>query len=99
MNLSDAVSDPHLNSKRFDVVRSVSTSSEIRQIELNLIPSIIQTHGHRANERLDARRGLIVARTETTANISIVEYLRSSTKRTVSNAISQGNAVLLVLRT
>ena len=75
MNLSDAASDAHLNSQRFDVVRSVSTSSEIRQIELNLIPSIIQTHGHRANEGLDACRGLIVAGTETAANVSIVENL------------------------
>jgi hypothetical protein len=48
----------NLHSQSLYVVRAVSSTGEIREIELNLIPALIQSHGHGADERLHARRGL-----------------------------------------
>lgn len=33
---------------------TVSSPSEVRKIELDLVPALIQAHGHRANEWLDS---------------------------------------------
>jgi len=49
-----------LNAQCLHIIGPVRSSREIRQIELDLIPSVIQPHRHRANERLDPRRGLII---------------------------------------
>ena len=35
-----------------NVVGSVSTSGEIGQVELNLIPALVKSHGHSADEGL-----------------------------------------------
>jgi len=64
-----------LNAERLDVVCSVGAACEIRQIELDLVPSIIQSHRHRTDERLHPRRRLVVARSETPLDILIVQYL------------------------
>jgi len=64
-----------LDAEGFDVVGTVSTTGEIGQIELNLIPAFIQTHGHRTDERLDAGRGLVVGRAESTADVLVIEHL------------------------
>ena len=37
-----------LHSESFDIVSTVSSSGEIRKIELNLIPPLIKTHWHGA---------------------------------------------------
>lgn len=34
---------------------TISAASEIRKVELDLVPPLIQSHRHRANERLHAR--------------------------------------------
>ena len=39
--------------ERFDVVGSVGPPREVRQVELNLIPAFVESHGHGADERLD----------------------------------------------
>jgi hypothetical protein len=39
--------------KRFNVVGSVGPPREVRQVELNLIPAFVESHGHGANEWLD----------------------------------------------
>ncbi len=44
----------------FDVVSSVGPTSEIRQVELDLIPSLVQTHGHGTDERLHSGGALVV---------------------------------------
>ena len=59
----------------FNVVGTVGTTGEIRQIELNLIPSLVETHGHSANERLHAGGALIVRGAETAANVFVIENL------------------------
>lgn len=61
--------------KGFDVVGTVSSSSEIRQVELNLVPSLIKSHGHSANEGLDTSSGLIVGGSESTTDGLVIEDL------------------------
>ncbi len=65
----------YLNSERFDVVGAVGASSEVGQVELNLIPAVVESHGHGANEGLDSRGTLVVARPEATAHVLVVEDL------------------------
>lgn len=59
----------------FDVVGSVGSSCEIRQVELNLIPALVQTHGHRANEGLYSGGALVVRSSEPTAHVLVVQHL------------------------
>jgi len=63
------------HSERLDVVRAVCTSREVREVELNLIPALIQSHRHRADEWLYARCRLVVGSTEASANALVVKYL------------------------
>ena len=58
VNSSDAAVSVNLNSQSFNVVCSVSSASKIRQVKLNLVPSIIQSHWHCANKRLYSRSTL-----------------------------------------
>ena len=65
----------YLNSKSFDIISSVRASCKVRQIELNLIPSIVKSHWHCANKRLDPCSTLIVWCAKSTSNIFIIQYL------------------------
>lgn len=65
----------NLNTKGFDVVGTVRTTGEVRQVELNLVPSIIKTHWHGANERLHSGGRLVVGSSETSADILIIKDL------------------------
>lgn len=58
-----------------NVVGTVGSSSEIRQIELNLVPSLIESHWHGADEWLDTGGGLVVGGSETTTHVLVIEYL------------------------
>jgi len=69
-----------LDSERLDVVRSVRTSGEVRQIELNLIPTFVETHGHGADKGLHARGGLVVGGAETSADTLVVQNLNLKSK-------------------
>ena len=68
-------SSAHLDSKRLNVVGSIGTSGKVRQVELDLVPAVVESHGHGANERLDARRALVVARAEASPHVLVVEHL------------------------
>ena len=52
INSSNSAVGVNLHSKSFNIVGTVSSSSEIGQVELNLVPALIESHGHCANERL-----------------------------------------------
>ena len=52
---SDSAVSMNLNSEGFYVVGTVGPSGEIRQVELNLVPPFIKSHGHCAYEGLDSR--------------------------------------------
>ncbi len=58
-----------------NIVGTVSSSGEIRQVELNLIPAFIESHGHSADERLDTGGRLVVGGSESTTDVLIIENL------------------------
>lgn len=62
-----------LHAQRLDVVGAVRAPCEVRQVELNLVPALIETHGHCADERLDARCALVVRRAKPPAHVLVVE--------------------------
>jgi hypothetical protein len=66
--------------KRLNIVGTVGTSGEVGQVELNLIPALVQSHGHRADEWLDAGRALVVRGAETSAHVLIIQYLHLKRK-------------------
>ena len=65
----------NLHSQGFNVVRSVGSPCEITQVELNLVPAFVQTHGHCANEGLHTGGALVVACPKASADILVVEDL------------------------
>jgi hypothetical protein len=65
----------NLNAEGLDVVGTISTASEIGKVELNLIPTFVETHGHGADEGLNACGGLVVGGAEATAETLVVENL------------------------
>jgi len=64
-----------LHPERFDVVSPVSPTGEVTQVKLDLIPALIEPHGHGTNERFDPGRGLIVGLPETSPHVFIIEHL------------------------
>eukprot|EP01139_Manchomonas_bermudensis_P020767 Amastigsp_a679711_122.p3 type:complete len:132 gc:universal Amastigsp_a679711_122:548-943(+) len=60
VDATDAAVCVNLDPERFDVVGAVGAARKVREIELDLVPALVELHGHRANERLDAGRGLVV---------------------------------------
>ena len=64
-----------LNSKGLYVIGTVSSPCEIGQVELNLIPALIQSHGHCTNERLYSGGRLIVGGSESSSYALIIKYL------------------------
>jgi hypothetical protein len=72
---SNSAVSMNLNSKSLYVVGSVSSPGEIGQVELNLIPALIESHGHCADEWLHSGSGLVVGGSEPTSDTLIIEYL------------------------
>jgi len=64
-----------LHAEGLNVVGTIGAASEIRQIELDLVPSFIEAHGHGTDEGLHASRGLVVGRAETTTDVLVIEDL------------------------
>lgn len=64
-----------LNSKSLYIVSTIGSSREIRQVELNLIPALIKSHWHRADERLDSCGTLIIGGSESSSDALVIEYL------------------------
>ena len=61
--------------KCLDVVCTVSSSCEIGQVKLNLVPSLIKSHGHGADEWLDTSCALVVRCSESSAHALVVKDL------------------------
>ena len=72
---SDSAVSVDLNSKGLYVVGTVGSSGEIRQVELNLIPSFIKSHRHSTYEWLYSGSWLIVGSSESTSNWFIIQHL------------------------
>ena len=66
---------PYLDSEGLDVVGAIGTAREVRQVELNLVPAIVQPHGHGANERLHSRRALVIAGPESPPHVLVIQNL------------------------
>lgn len=64
-----------LNSQGLNVVRAIRPTREVRQVELDLIPPLVQAHWHRANERLHSGRRLVIRRSESPLHALVVEDL------------------------
>ena len=64
-----------LDSKSFYIVGTISSSGEIRQVELNLIPTFIKSHGHGTDERLNSGCRLVVRCSESTSDTLVIQYL------------------------
>ena len=58
-----------------NVVGSVGSSREIGQVKLNLIPALIESHGHGANEGLDTSCALVVRGSESAAHTLVIQHL------------------------
>jgi len=69
-----------LDSQGFNVVGTISSSGEIRQVELNLIPSFIQSHGHSTNEGLHSCSRLVVGSSESSSHTLVIKDLNFESK-------------------
>ena len=70
----------YLDPQSLNVVGSVCSFREIRKIELDLIPSIIQPHWHRANERFDPCGRLVITRPKPSPDVFVIKYLHFKCK-------------------
>ena len=61
-----------LHSECLNIVCAIGPAGEIRQVKLNLIPAFIQSHGHCADEGFYSGRALIVARSESAADVFVI---------------------------
>jgi len=75
INPSYATVRMDLNPKGFDVIRSISSAGEVREVKLNLVPSLVKSHWHCADERLHTSCSLIVGSPETSPYILIIKNL------------------------
>lgn len=64
--------EPYLYTEGLNVIGTICSSCEVGKIELNLVPAIVQTHGHRTNERLYTGRALVVRGSESPSYILVV---------------------------
>ena len=58
--------------KRFNIVSSICSSSKVRQVELDLIPTFIESHWHSTNEWLDSSGALVVRSSESSSYVLII---------------------------
>ena len=71
----DSAVSVDLHSQGLYVVCTIRSPREIGQVELDLVPTFIQPHRHRANEWLHTSRRLIIGSTESSPYALIIEYL------------------------
>lgn len=67
---------PNLDTQRLDVIGSVGPPGEVWQIELNLVPAVVQSHWHGANKRLHSCRTLIITCPKSPADIFVIQHLK-----------------------
>ena len=72
VNPSDTAVGMDLNPQGFHIVRTIGSPCEIREVELDLIPTLVQTHGHGAYEGLHSSLTLVCGSTKTSSNILVV---------------------------
>ena len=75
INPPDPTVGVDLNPQRLHVVGPIRSPGEVRQVELDLVPALVQPHRHRADKRLHSGGGLVVAGSESSPHILIIEDL------------------------
>jgi len=63
-----------LDSECLDVVGSICSAGEVGQVELDLVPALVESHRHRTDERFHTSCGLIVRCAESSSDIFIIKY-------------------------
>ena len=51
---------------------------EICEVELNLIPPVVESHGHRADEGFNSGCGLVIGGSEPSPHILVVQNLQTN---------------------
>jgi len=64
-----------LDAECLDVVGAVRPPREVREVELDLVPAVIESHRHRTDKRLHTRRALVVAGAESPTHVLVVQNL------------------------
>ena len=78
----------YLYSERLNVVGPVGSPSEVRQVKLDLVPAVVQPHGHGADERLHSGCWLVVGRSKTSTNVFIIQHLKREREREREREVS-----------
>lgn len=65
----------YLNSEGLNVICPVGPACEVREVELDLVPAVIQPHGHGADEGLHPSCALVVACPEAPAYVLVIQHL------------------------
>lgn len=86
------------NPKSFYIVRPVGSPGKIGQVELNLIPSLIQPHRHSANEWFDSGGRLIIRCSESPPDILIIEDLHFEGKIFFKLSYDDGTFLMIMTR-
>ena len=64
-----------LDPESLNIIGAVRPPGEVCQVELDLVPALVQSHGHGADEGLDSGGGLVVAGSEPPPHILIIQNL------------------------
>lgn len=75
VNSSDPTVGVDLHAKGFYVVGAVGSASEVREVELDLVPSLVQSHWHSTDEGLYSCRRLVVGGPEAPTHVLVVQHL------------------------
>jgi hypothetical protein len=75
INSSDSAIRVQTYPERFDVIGPISSSSEVSQVKLDLVPSVVQFHRHCADERLYFGLRRVIGGPESPLNVFVVENL------------------------
>ena len=75
INPPDPTVGVDLNPQRLHVVGPIGSPREVRQVELDLIPALVQPHRHRADEGLHSGGGLVVAGSESPPDVLVIQDL------------------------
>mmetsp|Transcript_35104 Transcript_35104/g.113647 ORF Transcript_35104/g.113647 Transcript_35104/m.113647 type:complete len:257 (+) Transcript_35104:156-926(+) len=74
VDAADAAVRMQLHPQGLDVVRAVGAAREVGQVELDLVPALIEAHRHRADEGLHARGALVVRGPESAAHLLVIQH-------------------------
>lgn len=74
VDASDAAVGVDLHAEGLDVVGAVRASGKVRQVKLDLIPPLIESHRHGADERFHTRCALVVGRAEAATHVLVVQH-------------------------